>query len=783
MGSEKLNEQKTPESSDANQSGGDSFLQNNMRSHVYNRGSLVVPDDAVILFSEPGIRYRVKSNTLINQLTDAVTQSCSQRMLFASPPMLAKSDYRWSKQEVEQEHIYEGVSAIRVPQAIGESAMFLVHTLKPSEKIIARPYVYSTTVSHPSPLFQVVAVSHGGSEVHRGPESTRSLKVDQDGYVYAEDLELGNEKFVPFKTDEALFKILPTPHDIRQSWMGDCFLLSSIAAILNTPDGSDYIMSIMKQCDDGTTIVRLFDPRSGQPVYVRVNNSYHYKNGKSTVNHTQPWVHILEKAYAGLAFREINTGEHTIEFPSFELMYGEGGRTDLSLKILTGKVRETKRVTIDNSKISPIDIKEWAVLLCLASKFFASPEVPNDVIEMQIALIRENCKLLSEMLESDETIISFAKYLTNWSMLSEIEKISDAFVAGETVEKIIKKLDALNPPLPVEVSRAFKAKFQQVEKKEGISIHQLAGPIGSGEYTRAQYKLFKKLQLLSKDHAITASTHTTFGINDAAEGLVSQHAYAIDRVYVNDKNRLYIGVRNPWGYEGRRYEDRIPPVDSDDLISRASYKKGVREKSYATSTLDLTDFMSHFQSYSAAPVPCVVKQSLALIEKPAEPQVVAAPSFWQLHKRKIFGALGWLAVIGAGVGVAIATCGVSLLVMGAGAAIGFVVGSGVFKGGCMLDKKNNASAPETTQKYPDVSVGLDEPLLGETRKRRSSSAVIATSFAETRNVVLADSSATINASMQAEAKEEAMDSDYVLAHETADVPHALPIRRPMRGAA
>ncbi|MDR0690781.1 MAG: leucine-rich repeat domain-containing protein [Streptococcaceae bacterium] len=68
------------------------------------------------------------------------------------------------------------------------------------------------------------------------------------------------ENIVPYsQSDPSLFKALPSPADIRQGCIGDCFLLSSISAIL--AQDQNIIIDSMRQMDDGKVVVRAC-PRS-----------------------------------------------------------------------------------------------------------------------------------------------------------------------------------------------------------------------------------------------------------------------------------------------------------------------------------------------------------------------------------------------------------------------------------------------------------------------------------------------------------------------------------------
>ena len=103
-------------------------------------------------------------------------------------------------------------------------------------------------------------------------------------------------------TSYSLFSGNPTHTDIRQGAAGDCYFLSSLAAIADT--NSNDINQAVTSLGDGTYAVRYYN--NGSPVYVRVDG-YLPINGNGLTYAglgltNSIWVPIMEKAYA--YFRE-----------------------------------------------------------------------------------------------------------------------------------------------------------------------------------------------------------------------------------------------------------------------------------------------------------------------------------------------------------------------------------------------------------------------------------------------------------------------------------------------
>ena len=100
---------------------------------------------------------------------------------------------------------------------------------------------------------------------------------------------------------EPLFPHDPCLDDIKQTYIGDCYLLASIISLLNSY-GPDFIRNMMIDNGDGTVTVRLnaqnqreFAEGKSHVKYVKV-----YKDGLMNNRESALWVQIIEKAYISL---------------------------------------------------------------------------------------------------------------------------------------------------------------------------------------------------------------------------------------------------------------------------------------------------------------------------------------------------------------------------------------------------------------------------------------------------------------------------------------------------
>lgn len=139
-------------------------------------------------------------------------------------------------------------------------------------------------------------------------ETLREIDEKAISYVedtlYSENMEESNIKDIP------LFLHEPNINDVRQSSIGDCWLVSAISAIVKT--NPDYIRSMFHDNGKGDVIVRLYTPVDSRGNEVAKNHMFddgvkmvpsyfklkkHYETGYGNASDCT-WVQLLEKAYA-----------------------------------------------------------------------------------------------------------------------------------------------------------------------------------------------------------------------------------------------------------------------------------------------------------------------------------------------------------------------------------------------------------------------------------------------------------------------------------------------------
>lgn len=96
-----------------------------------------------------------------------------------------------------------------------------------------------------------------------------------------------------------LFSHEPCVSDVRQGYLGDCYLLASLAAIVS--QNPEAIKECMRDNNDGTVTVRFFEKSAEgafSPVYITVDKKIPMSQSSDLYAHDCIWVQMLERAYA-----------------------------------------------------------------------------------------------------------------------------------------------------------------------------------------------------------------------------------------------------------------------------------------------------------------------------------------------------------------------------------------------------------------------------------------------------------------------------------------------------
>jgi len=123
----------------------------------------------------------------------------------------------------------------------------------------------------------------------------------------------------------------PSMSDINQGYLGDCYLLSSLAEVAHQNSG--LISSMFTVNGNNTYGVRFYV--DGVADYVTVNNSL--ADGGSVFNSGPDiWASLAEKAYAQLQASGVVTGNPSFDYGNSWSTIGNGGAPEFALEEITG---------------------------------------------------------------------------------------------------------------------------------------------------------------------------------------------------------------------------------------------------------------------------------------------------------------------------------------------------------------------------------------------------------------------------------------------------------------
>lgn len=577
---------------------------------LHENGNLTVPEGELekLFNGEPAILMQVKRN-----IFQRLTQTTLKRFLLQNAPKSTKQKYKFDVNGNKILHTEDG-SEISILESFDDP--------NTQHEVLARPhysFIETRKLSEDPNVLEVATFMRKTKIVAGRRDIGKEVAIQKTGYMFKKDVEESSQSYKPYRGQ--LFTKLPEASDIHQASMGNCYLLSVIGAILKMDDGQAYIMNMMKLSDDGkSVIVRLFDPSypdgHAEPIYVRVEYSYLCENGESTVYHKAPWVHILEKAYAGFGRRALFAensqqkmelqgeaapkselkAEH--DFPSFATAYGGGGFSQFAMKILTGKTATYNKISKVEDNF-PLDGSEINTIIAIGKAYKGNEENKQNAIKTfneSKGILEKTIKLLGDNIE---VLAAFGNYLHQNKLYGIADKIPQN---KKELASLVSKLKApfvkmTNP------DDHLKSAITILEDKLNALENRFPGHLGSFIYTDEQIKLYNELEtLIKRGSFITADTPSFFNEGKVA-GLFTDHTYTVSHVYPKkmpgNKEQLCVRVRNPWGSHGRAYDTIVEKKKGEIILHyEPSEQEGITEFD-----LDITDFMQHFEAYQSAELP------------------------------------------------------------------------------------------------------------------------------------------------------------------------------------
>jgi hypothetical protein len=382
----------------------------------------------------------------------------------------------------------------------------------------------------------------------------------------------------------------PSLSELKQSQIPDCFLLAGIQSVLNTENGKEFLRNMIKQNDDGTITVRLYNPENFRPESIIVpaavlTDEY----GRALNNHKALWVHALENAYVAMQAKQAENGLRTVD-ASFATNFAGGGNLALASKILTGtdvsvtmltpppspwKITASQQTLL--AKVRPFEYSEFIREVPDATQIL---RVTSEVMKLQGTEEEnksESFKTYAEYVAFYENNKATCDNIMNNSVTTDADKIHQLIDLGasENVQRFL--VNTLN--------------YEHVRTGE-LSVRRQMESF-KGYYSDSQLKIYDHIKD-SLAHGEILGAGTSHEIEMSIPGIVGGHAYSLLNVVERDEKSInpvtkeevtvpvrYVQVKNPWGTYGRSY------AQSDGVFKANQTDKDIFE-------VELSDFCKYF---------------------------------------------------------------------------------------------------------------------------------------------------------------------------------------------
>lgn len=433
--------------------------------------------------------------------------------------------------------------------------------------------------------------------------SQREAKVFYDAFDEFSYFEF-KEHYGMINTNERIFPTENSPSidEIRQMRIPDCFLLAALQSILTYEDGKKFIKGMIVDHYDGTVSVRLFDPDTGAPFFIRLAKAT-LNEGQTPLNgHKALWVHIIETAYASVGQKD-----NEQVGPSAAAVFSGGGHPRFAMKVLTGKAGIYTPIKLSPKDLKPsfMERKSFDSLLDMINILKDCPLSEEDLaaqVRKQIMIIFPDVVFKDKTLKYDfqnvdgemspETIAELEK-LIHFYQRHKIEY--DSIMDDEKIS-MDKKADRILALLGQEDDSQILTDLFRSAKEEltGLSLTPF-----SGEYSKSTLEIYDTISdNFDKGNLVASDTRNKEGLAklgcEALPGIACKHAYSVHGVFpeeriINGEKRkiFYVKARNPWGTMGRSYQ-------SNDAGEMAGFK----DDSNPCFSIELNEFVTTMHGFT-----------------------------------------------------------------------------------------------------------------------------------------------------------------------------------------
>lgn len=522
--------------------------------------------------------------------------------------------------------VFPGVRGeIKKPLKVAENVALAAGT-----KVIIQPL--NRHLPQETPRFKLTVYERAASKHEDLPEDQRNI-VTKASY----EVELSKPlRFLDYteeqyqRSHDDLFQEgSPCIDDINQYRVPNCFFLAALSKIVHHPKGPAYIRSMMRQNDDGTTTVRLFNPKTLEPIYVRLENSYIVDQSGSLNTHKALWVHVLEKAYASIP--ELLDKNDA----SMSSVYSNGGFERTALAVLTG-------LGVDSNRIVQESFQAWDV-----PNYFQNEVVQIEPL-MEIAdqlphleaiikgTLTGKLKVFKELFGEEEGLLR-CKELFNFYLKHKGEWTKCVTTETESTQQLANIVTMVNDYLLKQPQEGSDLDLNRVKDTltqmfvyyfVPVNTNVVRGDreIFSGNYSPSDLQHFERIKAaLEEGKLVTAGTLHDF---KDVQGIRAKHAYAVldvieKQVPVANKEQTktvyFVRLRNPWGSTGRLY---LPDPDTMEIKVEESREATIFD-------LELKDFCRYYSNYDITATPTSLF-SLAAQKEILSEQVAQTLKAWNI---------------------------------------------------------------------------------------------------------------------------------------------------------
>lgn len=359
------------------------------------------------------------------------------------------------------------------------------------------------------------------------------------------------------RTPQKLFSHPPTPSDVIQGQLGDCYLVSALNSILSCPAGPEAVEKCFLDRSSGVlsgdVVMRLYDT-SNNPQYFAITKSVVTGLG---AQHTI-WVKLFEKGYAAMFL----------------------GGSYAALETASGG---------SHGKGSDV----YRAVLGPNAELFDCTK--NDDTFIQLMGRRERERVKNEVFGGEEDLVSkwWSWYPARSGIWSETIKNSSVYRL-EDFERFLAKVGDMPEGVREQIMYWLNTKSP------------LPGRRGTGLYTDAQRAVYMNVRsALLQKKPVSAGTNQSVapahkiigeglaGEGKAMSGLVGSHAYSILDAKQDEEGLLWLQLENPWKNWGVKYERG---VYADGPKKGRPFLKPRADPAAGQFWLELCDFTKHFKS-------------------------------------------------------------------------------------------------------------------------------------------------------------------------------------------